>query len=371
MFQPPSGNVEQMDTMSRSSDVVARQNVFGKSAQSAFPFRAQPGVQTSPLAVEMHALASPVKLPPLGPIPTQSEALRHPLVHQRPLHVRPVTHAVAPSPHGSPMPDSLQTGHFSVKHDSISSNMVTLAGYVWLHATRHALAPRQPIAQLSRLLHRDGGSHAAICAQHWASAHRSHCDAEDPELQRGVTPFASSTALSPPPTDPPPVMGTEQPASPVGMQSPFAGGRGSEEHATKTTSAAAARATEVHQTVPTTNHATPTPAKTPGKGAGLPFPTDRVVSTTSRLSARRRSPAKTSSDPSALRQRRHRRILVVEDENTLRPAQRGEAVVLVRVFSDVPRLEPVAHAVVHAEGLPQIAEPCRRRDAAERVADRG
>jgi hypothetical protein len=70
--QPPSGSEEQIETAKRSKEVVARQNVPGKSAQSAFVM--QPGVQSSPLGVETQALGSPVKLPALGPIPAQSEA---------------------------------------------------------------------------------------------------------------------------------------------------------------------------------------------------------------------------------------------------------------------------------------------------------
>jgi hypothetical protein len=158
------------------------------------------------------------------------------------------------------MPDSLQIGHLSVRHDSISSRTVTLAGYVWSHSVTHALAPRQPIAQLSRLLHSVDAAHAAICVQQLSSAHTSHCDPEDPALQTGVagvTLSASSNELSPPPGDAPPVMIVEQPAASVATQLPFCGGRDSEEHASSATSATAARTAEVHLRTPTTNHATP------------------------------------------------------------------------------------------------------------------
>jgi hypothetical protein len=123
--QPPSGSEEQIETAKRSKEVVARQNVPGKSAQSAFVM--QPGVQSSPLGVEMQALGSPVKLPALGPIPAQSEAWAHTRVHQAPLHVRPATHVFAPpTAHGSPMPDSVQIGHLCVRHESIATSVVTL-----------------------------------------------------------------------------------------------------------------------------------------------------------------------------------------------------------------------------------------------------
>src|SRR5580658_2405943 len=67
------------------------------------------------------------------------------------------------------------------------------------------------------------------------------------------------------------------------------------------------------------------------------------------------------------RPRRQRRLLVVEEEHALRPSQRGEAVVDVRVLAEVARLETVAHAVVDAEGLSAIAEPGVGRDAVEHL----
>jgi hypothetical protein len=123
---PPSGSVEQTETATESEDVVEAQKVPGKLAQSALV--AQPAVQSSPWVVKMHAFAWPVKLPLLGPIPVQSEEWTHALVHQRALHVRPAMHVLVPDAHGSPTPDSAQTAHFIVKHESIVSSVATLVG---------------------------------------------------------------------------------------------------------------------------------------------------------------------------------------------------------------------------------------------------
>jgi hypothetical protein len=113
----------------------------------------QPRVQRSPLLLAMQAFGLPVKFPPLGPMPTQSELWTHPLVHHRPLQVRPATQGFPPGPHGSPTPDSLQIGHFSVMHDSkASSDEVTVAGYACLHWSTHSLE-MQPVTQPSKPLH--------------------------------------------------------------------------------------------------------------------------------------------------------------------------------------------------------------------------
>jgi hypothetical protein len=99
-----------------------------------------------------------------------------------------------------------------------------------------AAAPPQPITQLSKLLHSVEAAQVARSVQQLALAHTSHWDADGPALH------AAEPASPPLPSDPLPRGETAQLASPVGVQSPSAGGRGGDEHAPRTTSTAAVRA---------------------------------------------------------------------------------------------------------------------------------
>jgi hypothetical protein len=106
-----------------------------------------------------------------------------------------------------------------------------------LQPSMHALAPPQPITQLSKLLHWLVVVHMESCVQQWALAHVSHCDADAPALHMLEPPSPPDTATE--------VVGlSAQLASPAPLQSPMAGGRSSDEHAPRTTSAASAREIE-------------------------------------------------------------------------------------------------------------------------------
>jgi hypothetical protein len=85
-------------------------------------------------------------------------------------------HASTPGAHGSPMPDSLQMGHFSVRHDSTSLRAVTLPWYLPLQPSMQALtpAPAQASTQLNRLLHSVEAVHALRYAQQLALTHAWH-----------------------------------------------------------------------------------------------------------------------------------------------------------------------------------------------------
>ena len=76
----------------------------------------------------MQAFAKPSVLVPPPPMPAQSAARTQLLVHQRPLHVSPVSHGLNWGPHGSPTPDSAQIGQSRARQDDTSWREETPAG---------------------------------------------------------------------------------------------------------------------------------------------------------------------------------------------------------------------------------------------------
>jgi hypothetical protein len=117
----------QICTEAPSEEVVAKQKEPGNAAQSASVW--QPGMHSLPeLAVATHAFGRPRPLPPPAPSPAQSEERAQARVHHNPLQERPELHVSFWAMQGSPIPDSLQTGHFASRHDVSSSRRPTPSG---------------------------------------------------------------------------------------------------------------------------------------------------------------------------------------------------------------------------------------------------
>jgi hypothetical protein len=158
-------------------------------------------------------------------MPAQSDDFTHALVHQRPLHVSPVSQAGYPEPQGSPIPDSSQIGQSRVRQDVSSWRVETAVGNCCPHAVMHDAPPTQSSSQLRRFVQSVLFWHSTTSEQQLALAHTPHC--EPPAVTEQSPPSAPPS----PPDEPPTTVVVHLPPS-TGMQSPDAAGSEVEEHAT-------------------------------------------------------------------------------------------------------------------------------------------
>src|ERR1019366_6165873 len=124
-----------MRIASLSIEVVAKQNVPGKLAQSALTL--QPGAQTSPdEALATHAFGRFSALPPPAPRPAQSDDRAHGLVDPS-AHVSP----------GMPAPLSVHTTLFEAPHVVSASRSAIPVGACPSQGATHADRPPQFCSQ--------------------------------------------------------------------------------------------------------------------------------------------------------------------------------------------------------------------------------
>src|ERR1019366_2765741 len=208
-----------MRIASLSIEVVAKQNVPGKLAQSALTL--QPGAQTSPdEALATHAFGRFSALPPPAPRPAQSDDRAQGLVHPS-AHVSPAMHALASGLHGSPTPLSVHTTHFESTHVVSASRSAMPVGDWPSQAATHADRPPQFCSQFERFWHATSVSQAASGSQPLAFAHWA--PGESSALTTHPRAAAPPSAAGPPP--PPAMVGAGQLAS-MPEQLPRSGGCG-------------------------------------------------------------------------------------------------------------------------------------------------
>jgi hypothetical protein len=195
--------------------VVEKQNDPGNAAQSASA--SQPGAHSSTAGrVTTQAFGSPRAFPPPAPSPTQSVERTHAFVHHSPPHERPGLHVPPCVEQGSPIPSSLQTGHFARMHDSRALRSGSPFGD-WVSQLLTHPAPVQLCSQLRRLSQSVFAEHASTAAQQFALAHWVH------SASLVLTVHMPAAPASVPPLVPPPRMGTGQLASST-SQTPSCGG---------------------------------------------------------------------------------------------------------------------------------------------------